>query len=165
MKNHWLWNHFCRDPEWSARKNKFDIPSPYENRELKQQRRQRQRKRYLKINIWEMVTIDFCDYCFFFASFFVDRARCKWTGRSAVEVNIENERFTVVCSRCRENLTFGNFTLSFGRWRQRIVLKCVPHVQHYQFSSFNQSDHCFLASSLPLPSSLLRLSNSSYVRL
>ena len=31
----------------------------------------------------------------------VDRARCKWTGRSAIEVNIENERFTVVCSRCR----------------------------------------------------------------
>ena len=29
--------------------------------------------------------------------FIVDRARCKLTGRSAVEVNIENERFTVVC--------------------------------------------------------------------
>ena len=29
----------------------------------------------------------------------VDRARCKWTGRSTVEVNIEDERFTVVvCS-------------------------------------------------------------------
>ena len=36
---------------------------------------------------------------FFLASFVVDRARCKWTGRSAAEVNIENERFTVVCSR------------------------------------------------------------------
>ena len=34
-------------------------------------------------------------------TFIVDRARCKWTARSAVEVNIENERFTVVCSRCR----------------------------------------------------------------
>ena len=33
--------------------------------------------------------------------FIVDRSRCKWTGRSAVEVNIENERFAVVCSRCR----------------------------------------------------------------
>ena len=57
---------------------------------------QEQRKRHSKINIWEMVTI--CDYCFFLASFIVDRARCKWTGGSAVEVNIENERFTVVCS-------------------------------------------------------------------
>ena len=38
----------------------------------------------------------------------------------------KNERFTVVCSRCRLNLKFGNFTLSFGRLRQRIELKCVP---------------------------------------
>ena len=34
---------------------------------------------------------------------------------------------------------------------------CVPHVQHDYFSSFNQSDHCFLASSLALPPSLLKL--------
>ena len=44
---------------------------------------------------------------------------------------------------------FRNFTLSFGRLRQRIVLKCVSHVLYDYFSSFNQSDHCFLA--LPLP--------------
>ena len=25
----------------------------------------------------------------------------KWTGRSAVAVNIDNEKFTVICSRCR----------------------------------------------------------------
>ena len=43
-------------------------------------------------------------------TFIVDRARCKWTGRGAVEVNIENERFTVVCSHSRLNLKFGNFT-------------------------------------------------------
>ena len=30
----------------------------------------------------------------------VDRARFKWTGRSVFEVNVDNERFTVVCSRC-----------------------------------------------------------------
>ena len=29
------------------------------------------------------------------------KARYKWTGGSAVEVNIENDRFTMVCSRCR----------------------------------------------------------------
>ena len=97
---------------------------------------------------------NFRNYCFFLAPFIVDRARCKWTGRRAVEVNTENKRFTVVCSRCRK---FRNFTLSFGRLRQRIVLKCVPHVQHDYFSSFNQLDHCFLASSLPLPSTLLKL--------
>ena len=31
------------------------------------------------------------------------------------------------------------------------VLKYVPHVQHDYFSSFNQSDHCFLALSLLSP--------------
>ena len=77
----------------------------------------------------------------------VDRARCKWTGRSTVEVNIEDERFTiVVCSRCRQRPKSGNFPLSFGRLRQRIVLKYVPHVQHDYFSALNQSDHCSLAS-------------------
>ena len=49
------------------------------------------------------------------------------------------------------------FTLIFGRLRERIELKCVPHVQRDYFCLFNQSDHCFLASSLPLPLSLLKL--------
>ena len=34
-------------------------------------------------------------------SLIVHRARCEWTGTSVIEVNIENERFTVVCLRCR----------------------------------------------------------------
>lgn len=38
---------------------------------------------------------------FFLASFIVDSASCKGTGRSDVEINIENESFSVVCSRCR----------------------------------------------------------------
>ena len=79
-------------------------------------------------------------------TFIVDTARCKWTDRSAIEVNLENERFTVICSRCRLNLKFGNFTLLFGRLRQRMPIKCVPHVWHDYFTSFNQSHHCFLAS-------------------
>ena len=37
------------------------------------------------------------------------------------------------------------------------MIKCIPHVQHEYFSSLNQSDHCFLASPLPLPSSLRKL--------
>ena len=37
--------------------------------------------------------------------------------------------------------------LSFSR-SQRIVLECVPHVQHDYFFLFNQSNHCFLATSL-----------------
>ena len=39
--------------------------------------------------------------------------------------------------------------------------KVEPHVQHDYISSFNQSDHCFLALSLPLPTSLLKPSNES----
>ena len=104
-------------------------------RNLKQQRLQRQRKPDLKINIWWR----FCDYCLFLASFIVDWAGCKWTGRSAVGVNTENERATVVCSRCRLNLKVGNLTLSFGRLRQRIVLNACctcstiifPHSTNY----------------------------------
>ena len=52
-----------------------------------------------------------------------------------------------------ENLTFGNVTLPFCGLRQGIVPNCVPHVQQDSFSSFNQSDHCFLAS-FPLASAL-----------
>ena len=55
---------------------------------------------HLKMNI---VNGDYFvpDYFFFLESFKVDRARCKWTGRSAVEVNIKNEIFTVVSSHYR----------------------------------------------------------------
>ena len=35
--------------------------------------------------------------------------QCKWTGRSTVEVNIENERLLIVFSRCRKNLKFWNW--------------------------------------------------------
>ena len=89
--------------------------------------------------------------CCLFKSFVIDRVRCKFT----VEVSIENERFTLVCSRCCLNLKFGDFTFSFGRLRQVTVLRCVPHVLHGYLSSFNQSDNCFLASSLLSPLSLL----------
>ena len=47
--------------------------------------------------------------------------------------------------------------MSFGRLRQRIELECVPHVQHDYFSTFSQSDRCFLASLLQLPSSWVKL--------
>ena len=71
-----------------------------------------------------------CHYFFLRASYILDKLRWKWTGRRAVEFNIENERSTVRRSGCRWNLKFGYFTLSFGRLRQRILLKCVLHVQH-----------------------------------
>ena len=84
----------------------------------------------------------FCSYWFLLAaSFLLDRARCKWTGRSTVEVNLEKD-LNLEISRCHSA-------------DYRIVLKCVPRVQHVRhdyFSSLNQSDHYFLASLLPLQS-------------
>ena len=48
-------------------------------------------------------------------------------------------------------------TSNMKQLRQRIVLKCVPHVQHDYFSSFNQSNNWFVAFSLPLLSSFVKL--------
>ena len=72
-------------------------------------------------------------------------------------VNAKNERFTVASLRCRQNLKYENFTSSFGRLRQNIASKSVPHVQHDYFSSFNQSNHWFVALSLTLSSSNVKL--------
>ena len=41
------------------------------------------------------------------------------------------------------------------------VEEFVPHVQYDYFSSFNQSDHCFLVLSLPMLSLLLKLPTNS----
>ena len=76
-------------------------------------------------------------------------------GTNGVHVKAKNERFTAAGSRCRQNLWYENFTSSFGRLRQNIAPKSVPHVQHEYFSSLNQSNHWFVASSLTLPSSNL----------
>ena len=62
-------------------------------------------------------------------------------GTNGFHVKAKSERFTAVSSRCREKLKYENFTSSFGRLRQNIAPKSVPHVQHDYFSSFNQSNH------------------------
>ena len=68
-----------------------------------------------------------------------------------LKLNIEND--LLLC--CHRDLKFVNLTLPFRSLRQRNTLKCVPHVQHDYFSSFNQSDLCLLT--IPLLSSLLKL--------
>ena len=60
----------------------------------------------------------------------------------------------IVGSRCRQNLKHESFTSSCGRLRQKTASKSV---QHDYFSSFNQSNHWFVASSLLLTSSFLEL--------
>ena len=41
-----------------------------------------------------------CDYTISFASYIIGEVYNNWIARS--KVNTENERFTVVCSRCRQ---------------------------------------------------------------
>ena len=74
-------------------------------------------------------------------------------------VQAKNEIFTAASSRCRHSLKYENFTSSFGRLHQNIAPTSVPHVQHDHFSSFNQWNHWFVALSLTLPSSNLKLPN------
>ena len=78
-------------------------------------------------------------------------------GTTGFHVKAKNERFTAVSFRCRQNLKYENFMSSFGRLRQNIAQKSVPHVQHDYFSSFSQSNHWFVAVLLTLPSSNLKL--------
>ena len=72
-------------------------------------------------------------------------------------VQANNERFTAAGSQCCHNLKYENFTSSFGRLRQKTAPKSVPHVQHDYFSSLSQSNLGFVALSLPLLSSFLKL--------
>ena len=63
-------------------------------------------------------------------------------GTDGFHVKSKNERFTAAASsRCRQILKYENFTWSFGRLRQNIAPKSVPHVQYDYFYSFNQSNH------------------------
>ena len=91
----------------------------------------------------------FCGYCFFPVSFIVDRARCKWTGRSTVEKKYSGPALF---------LTFAVMvvkTLNLGEHVQTKNNHAARAARLF-FLPFNQSDHCFLASSLPLPSSSLK---------
>ena len=54
-----------------------------------------------------------------------------------------------------------NFLVVIWQTTSKIALKSVPHVQHDYFSLFNQSNHWFVALSLPFTSSFLKLCNKS----
>ena len=62
-------------------------------------------------------------------------------GTNGFHVKAKNERFIAASFRCRQNLKYESFTSSFGRLRQNIAPKSVPHVQHDYFSSFNESNY------------------------
>ena len=64
----------------------------------------------------------------------------------------KNERFTAALARCRQNLKYENLTSSFSGLLPKIAPKSVPHDNY--LSSFNQSNHWFVALTLLLPSSV-----------
>ena len=86
----------------------------------------------------------------------VDQFRSLWTSGNVVEFNIENERLSGGVDVVVKTLSLEISRCRLRRLCQRILIKWVPHVQHDYFSSFNQSEHCFLALSLPFRSSLAK---------
>ena len=126
-------------------------------REFKRLRRQLQRKRHIKIELYVKLSL----LRLFHADRFSQNRRTAlslawydWFSCKGKEW--KSERFTAASSRCCQNLKFENFTSSFSRLRQNITPKSGPHVQHDYFSSFNLSNHWFVALSLTLPSSNLK---------
>ena len=75
-----------------------------------------------------------------FAQLFViiSSLSCRTMWASDFRAKIKNERFTFERSLCRQNLKFGDFTSLLCRAPHEYLLKCVPHVQHDYFPSFNQ---------------------------
>ena len=71
----------------------------------------------------------------------IGEVRFRLLGTNRFHVKANNGRLTAAGSRCRENFKNKNLMSSFGRVRQNITPKSVPHVQHDYFSSFNQSKH------------------------
>ena len=54
-------------------------------------------------------------------------------GTNGFKVKTEKDCFDVICSGCRQNLKFGDFTLLFCGVRQRNARKFMLHVQHDYF--------------------------------
>ena len=75
-----------------------------------------------------------------FAFYNVGKVSYNWTVVRAVELDTENEGFTVVCSSCNQYGKCGSFMLLFCTGQYGLVRKCVPHVQHAYFSSLDQSN-------------------------
>ena len=109
------------------------------NSEFKKLRRQLQGKRHIKI--------ERCVKFSLVRLFRVDHAvkiggeYFRLLGANGFHVKAKSERFTAANPRCRQNLKYENFTSSFGKLRQNLAPKSVPHVQHDYFSLFNLDHH------------------------
>ena len=105
----------------------------------------------------------FCDYSVLITLYKIGELHFPWLGTTGFHVKAKSERFAAASFRCRQNLKYENFTSSFSRLRQNFAPKSVPHVQPDYFSSFNQSNHWFVALSLTLPSSNLKPPNEGWI--
>ena len=74
--------------------------------------------------------------------------RLKWPSVTSLtwQELVEYNSFTTIRSRCLQNLKSENLRSSFGRLRQKIAPKSVPHVPYNYFST-NQVIACFVALS------------------
>ena len=79
-----------------------------------------------------------------------DRACYKWTGRSAAEVHIDNERFTFVGSCCRQNHKFGNFT-SFWQTTLKNCSKVHAGCPCFKAPYYECWSKLLFAPSVPIP--------------
>jgi len=142
----------------------FSIGTRRHIREFKKLRRQLKRKRDIKIKLYVKLSLSWLCHVGHLVQNRPSALLLAWQEWfSCFHVKAKNERFTAASSRCRQNLKYENFTSSFGRLRQNIAPNIVPHVQHDYFSSFNQSNHWFVAVLLTLPSSNLKLPIVKYV--
>ena len=92
----------------------------------------------LKLNF--TLNLVFCDYSVFITLYKIGEVHFRLLGTNGFHVKAKSERFIAASSRCRHKIKYENFTSSFGRLRQNIAPKSVPHVQHDYFSSFKQSN-------------------------
>ena len=62
----------------------------------------------------------FPDYSVLFTLYSKGELSCDWMGTNGFKVKRENDCLIVICSRCRQNLKFGDFTLLFCGVRQEM---------------------------------------------
>jgi len=122
-------------------------------RKFKKPRRLLQWKRHIEIELCVMLSIL---RLFHVDHFVLKRQRAlslawyKW-------FSCKGKEWQIYCySCCCQNLKYENFTSSFGWLCQNIAPKIMLHAQQGYFSSFNQSNHWFVALSLTLLSSNLK---------
>ena len=122
-------------------------------REFKKLRRLLQRKRHIKIVLcvrFRVMRLSRVDHAVQTRRSVLSLALHEWFSCRGKERKI----FCLWLALSSE-LQIWKFHVAFCRLRQQIATKSVRHVQHDYFSSFNQSNHWYVALSLTLPSSNL----------